>query len=208
YAIGDSKANEIAVEAPSTMPAENRANVYAYARAGEGYDYMVANIADLQAQKVDYSLASEVQRDVWADMDEFPKVPLRPDSLMFSNFGVNDIDGSTYTGAQEVANFKSLAATLGYDDVIFTDINPWGAVATAGEITETKSFNALALDECRASGWVFVPLYYDTSDQPTNPDDLLPAFTSDGLHPNLAGSLLISGLMDCAIQEWRQRGTS
>ena len=206
YAIGDSKSDNFLTDTPTSLPNTTDIACYTYAKSGQGYDYMVTNIADLQAKYVDSF--ENGNRDFWPDMEELPQTPLSPNCLMFSNFGVNDINGATYTSTQEVANFVSMASTLGYNDVIITELSPWGAYigASAGEVTETKAFNTLAKSTCEAKGWVFVPLYYALGDRPANPDNIVnPTYSTDDLHPVGTGSRVIDGLIKCALDEARQR---
>lgn len=208
YAIGDSKADNFGTDSPTTLPARTPIACYTYAKSGQGYDYMVTNITDLQSKYVDSF--ENGNRDLWPDMEEMPQAVIEPNALMFNNFGINDFDGADYTAQQELDNFISMAQTLGYDDVIITGLSPCLASAqiVQSESDEAKSFNSLAQAECKARGWIFVPIFYLLGDRPTNPDNLLnPTYTTDNLHPIGPGSTVIDGQIKCAIDEFHQRNT-
>lgn len=208
YSIGDSKSDAKSQDTPWGMAANHNIAVYNFGESGQGYDYMVTNISKLQSKLIRNDL--EIDRDIFPLMAELPQPPLTPNCLMFSNFGVNDM--ATYTAAEEVANFVSLAETLGYEDVILTDINPWATGtlgATAAEEAETLLFNAALKAKAREKGWVFVQSYYALGNQPTAPDDLKAIYDAgDGLHMTPEGSAVMDSLIAGALQEFKQRGRS
>lgn len=209
YSIGDSKSDAKGTDSPTTLPTQFNTSVYNYGVSSQGTDYMIANIAHLQEMRVENDV--ETARDIWADINEFPQAALRPNCLMFCNFGVNNIDGDKKTASETLDAFMQIKDFLGYKDVIITELNPWGSgiyAGTAGELAEMKTLHQICKDKCRAEDWVYVHLHHDLSDFPANPENLLPAISADGLHMFKQGSLTQDGLIIGAIQEFNQRRNS
>ncbi len=223
YAIGDSKSNSKDSDMPFHLSTLFKRPTYVYSASGEGYNHMVDNLDYLRIGATKWVGGNnDTNRDIWADMDEFPKVPLRPNTLLFANFFVNDINSGEYSATQCIENAQTLITTLGFENVIITDMNPWKAggfghasdlgTSDAAKITDTKLFNSLAKALCIDKGWVHVPLYYEMGKKLPGDVDIMSDgqdgdldMTDDGLHPFGTYQPLAAGLVECQLQEARQK---
>lgn len=135
------------------------------------------------------------------------------DTLLLADFGYNSIvfkiaQAKTFTVAaqetiDELNTIVSAAVAAGMK-IIMTDNNPFGAFAgvTADQISGVKLLNKYIENYCRQNGHLFISIYQALSDATTE-DNLAAAYSTDGLHPNSAGTTLIATKIKAAIDSYK-----